>query len=113
MLSHFLNSRVVDVLSRQQDSFTKSFIRELQEHVNISLNRSAEYSIDRFVGDFAVLVPAESWDEVNIPISQMPEDAREGVTLRYENGIFTVNWERTNEINARIKDVWGRIRVRE
>ncbi len=45
------------------------------------------YSIDRYEGDFAVLIDEEEVAR-NIPRAQLPADAKAGDMLRLENGQY-------------------------
>ena len=48
------------------------------------------YVIDRFENDFAVC-EKNGKKMVNIPISSLPENVKEGVILRFKKGVYTVD----------------------
>ena len=130
---NLFNSRDVDIPARTNNNFVRSFISELQEHLNkrsrspedtqslllqdISMessrnnfrNRSIEFGIDRFVGDFAVLENQENGRIIDVPIHRMPEDAKEGVILRFGNNAFTVDWEATERMHAKVRAIAERL----
>ena len=67
------------------------------------------YSIDRFEGSFAVCED-ENGMMNDIPVEQLPENAKEGSVLKAENGIFVLDEDeehrRRNEINRIQRTLW-------
>lgn len=53
------------------------------------------YSIDRFEGDWAILIADESGEGIQISRAELPSDAGEGSLLRLENGIWIYDAEAT------------------
>lgn len=49
--------------------------------------------IDRFEGDFAVAETEQGM--INILTSELPEDAKEGDVIYYENGVYLIDRKET------------------
>ncbi len=61
--------------------------------------------LDRFEGDFAVLV-ADDGEIINVPKKEMPPGVREGMTIIIGNGKYTVDAKSTIERHERIKTLF-------
>jgi hypothetical protein len=71
--------------------------------------------IDRFEGDFAVLIVGEGEDRLNIPRASLPTGVKEGqwLQLELEDNHFisaTVDDEETERVKQRIADKLARLR---
>ncbi len=70
------------------------------------------YSIDRFEGDFAVLISDVDGSVVNVPRESLSADAEEGCLCRFENGFYVCDHEATairrQEMILRMKRLMGR-----
>jgi len=106
---NLFDSRNLSISSRVTNSFVRSFMREIQEHLNNQHIRNGKFAIDRFVDDFAVLENQENGKFIDVPINKMPKDAEEGVFLRFENNNFTVDWEATEKARIEARTVMERI----
>lgn len=75
-----------------------SFSKELK-------NYTCTYSIDRFEENFAVCENLQTGEIVNIEKSNLPENAKEGSIVKYENGNYTLDNELTKEKQETIKNM--------
>ncbi len=55
------------------------------------------YSIDRFEGEWAVLIADETSEQILIPRNTLSPEAGEGSLLRLENGTYIYDAEATAE----------------
>ena len=58
--------------------------------------------IDRFEGEFAVIVTSEG--TMNIRRDMLPAAAQEGDVIRYENGLCTLDNVKTNELREGVEE---------
>lgn len=63
------------------------------------------FSIDRFEGDFAVCQRRETSEIINIPIKDLPENAKPGSILKLENGIYLLDLEETQKEQKIVKNM--------
>jgi hypothetical protein len=66
------------------------------------------YTIDRFEGNFA-LCEDESGSQRQIPLSALPETAREGDIITEKDGAFTVNEEATEKRREKMQQRLNRL----
>ena len=76
------------------------FIKQLTERLKIM---ERELTIDRFEGNMAVCEDRKTKEIINIDLSQLPEDVKEGSCLKFENGRYIHDIEKENETYNRIK----------
>lgn len=62
------------------------------------------YVIDRFEENYAVCENRETRGMVNIEVSKLPNDVKEGDVLTYKDNTFSVNAELQKEIEERIQE---------
>lgn len=48
-----------------------------------------KYGVDRIEGSIAILESLEEKNKIEIPITSLPSNIKEGTILIYDNGIFT------------------------
>ena len=48
-----------------------------------------KYGVDRIEGSIAILESLEEKNKIEIPITNLPSNIKEGTILIYDNGIFT------------------------
>ena len=65
------------------------------------------YSIDRFEGDWAILIADDELSQTAVPREYISPDAEEGGILRYENGQYIYD---TEETAARRRAVFERLK---
>ena len=69
-----------NISSNNSNNFIESFINELKTYLEQSFN--SMYTLDRFEGNFAVLEDRNSKRMLDIPISNIPSNAKEGDILK-------------------------------
>ena len=57
--------------------------------------------VDRIEGRFAVC-ESENQQSFNIPLTDLPEDIREGSILKYENGVYLIDKVAEDERRAKM-----------
>ena len=60
--------------------------------------------IDRFEGNFAVLENRTTKELTDIPISNIPSNAKEGDILKLSNGSYVVDYEETRTVSDKIRE---------
>lgn len=90
-----------NISSNNSNNFIESFINELKTYLEQSFNPM--YTLDRFEEDFAVLEDRNSKKMLDIPISNIPSNAKEGDILKLSNGSYIVDHEETKIVSDRIK----------
>lgn len=88
----------------------KTFEQKLNENTDLSLIESHLYTLDRFEGNVAVCEDRETKEMLDIPISQIPENAVEGDILSYENNSLSIEKEKTQEARKSIQDLVNSLR---
>ena len=63
------------------------------------------FSIDRFEDNFAVCENRQTGELINIPISELPENAKEGSILALKNGKYILDIESTKKEQKEIKNL--------
>lgn len=95
------NNLEQNISSNNFNNFIESFINELKSYLDKSLNPL--YTLDRFEGNFAVLENRNTKKMTDIPISNIPANAKEGDILRLSNGSYVVDHEETNNVSNKIR----------
>lgn len=90
-----------NISSNNSNNFIESFINELKTYLEQSFNPM--YTLDRFEGNFAVLEDRNSKKMLDIPISNIPSNAKEGDILKLSNGSYIVDHEETKIVSDSIK----------
>lgn len=84
------------------NTINSSFSNELNEYIN---KTSATFSIDRFEGKFAICENKQTGEYINIPISDLPENVKEGSILKLENGKYILEEFQTSKQQEEIKNM--------
>ena len=95
------NNLEQNISSNNSNNFIESFINELKSYLDKSLNLL--YTLDRFEGNFAILENRNTKKMTDIPISNIPANAKEGDILRLANGSYVVDHEETKNVSNRIR----------
>ena len=86
------------------DFFNNSIDSFLNEIKNVlSSYNSNKYTIDRFEGDFAVCENRKTKEFINIPVSKIPKDSKEGDILKFENNNYIIDKTCTLNTKNRIE----------
>lgn len=91
-----------NISSNNSNNFIESFINELKTYLEQSFNPM--YTLDRFEEDFAVLEDRNSKKMLDIPISNIPSNAKEGDILKLSNGSYVIDYEETRAVSDRIRE---------
>mgnify|MGYP004512144713 CR=1 FL=1 len=90
------------ISSNSSNNFIENFINELKNYLN--KNSNFMYTLDRFEGNFAVLENRNTKEMTDIPISNIPSNAKEGDILKLSNGSYVIDYEETSIVSDRIRD---------
>lgn len=90
-------------LIANNNNFISEFIKDLEEKLNNMDKQSIEYTIDRFEGEFAVCENRETNEMININKKDLPQEAKEGSIIKFENNKYSLDVEKEEEISERIK----------
>ena len=81
-----------------------NFIQEFIEKITHKLEQEKILVIDRFEGDFAVCEDRENEEMVNIEISKLPQNIKEGDVIKSKNNKYELDEEKRKEIEERINN---------
>jgi hypothetical protein len=56
-----------------------------------------KYVIDRFEGNYAILENQDTYEIIDVKRNELPNDAKEGSVLSFENDIYTLDIYATNQ----------------
>ena len=79
-------------------------IQEFINTIKLKLEKEKILVVDRFEEDFAVCEDRNSKKMINIEISKLPEQVKEGDILRFKNNKYEIDEEKRKEIEKRIND---------
>ncbi len=96
------NNLSKNLSSNSSNNFIGNFINELKNFLNKDSN--SMYTLDRFEGDFAILENRSTKKMTDIPISNIPSNAKEGDILKLSNGSYVIDYEETSIVSDRIRD---------
>lgn len=91
-----------NISSYSSNNFLENFINELKNYLN--KNSNPMYTLDRFEGNFAVLENRNTKEMTDIPISNIPFNAKEGDILKLSNGSYVIDYEETSIVSDRIRN---------
>ena len=91
-----------NISSNSSNNFIDNFINELKNFWD--KNSNSLYTLDRFEGDFAILENRNTKKMTDIPISNIPSNAKEGDILELSNGSYVIDYEETSIVSDRIRD---------
>lgn len=78
-----------------------AFLNEIKKA--LSSYNSNTFTIDRFEDNFAVCENRKTKEFINIPISKIPKDSKEGDILKFENNNYVVDEKYTLDTKNRIE----------
>ena len=91
-----------NISSNSYNNFIDNFINELKNFLD--KNSNSLYTLDRFEGNFAILENRSTKKMTDIPISNIPSNAKEGDILKLSNGSYVIDYKETNIVSDRIRD---------
>ena len=91
-----------NISSDSSNNFLENFIHELKNYLN--KNSNPMFTLDRFESDFAVLENRNTKEMTDIPISNIPSNAKEGDILKFSNGSYVVDYEETRMVSDKIRE---------
>ncbi len=91
-----------NISSNNSNNFLENFINELRNYLDKISNTI--FTLDRFEGDFAVLENRNTKEMTDIPISNIPSNAKEGDILKLSNGSYVIDYEETRAVSDRIRE---------
>lgn len=91
-----------NISSNISNNFIENFINELKSYLD--KNSNSMYTFDRFEGNFAILENRSTKKMTDIPISNIPSNAKEGDILKLSNGSYVIDYEETSIVSDRIRD---------
>ena len=97
-----------NISSNSSNNFIDTFINELKNFLD--KNSSSLYTLDRFEGDFAILENRNTKKMTDIPISNIPSNAKEGDILKLSSGSYVIDYKETNIVSDRIRDKMDNLR---
>ncbi len=95
------NSLFKNIHSNDSQNFIDNFINELK--VYLQKVSTPMYTLDRFEGEFAVLENRNTKEMLDIHVSDIPSNAKEGDILKLSNGSYVVDYEETRAVSERIR----------
>ena len=91
-----------NISSNSSNNFLENFINELKNYLD--KNSNPMFTLDRFEGNFAVLENRNTKEMTDIPISNIPSNAKEGDILKLSNGSYIVDYEETRTVSDKIRE---------
>lgn len=102
------NNLSKNISSYSSNNFLESFINELKNYLD--KNSNPMFTLDRFEGDFAILENRNTKEMTDIPISNIPSNAKEGDILKLSNGSYVVDYEETRAVSDKIREKMDKLK---
>ena len=93
---------ILNINDDNKKNNSESFSSELNNYIQ---KTNSTFSIDRFENNFAICENRETGEMVNIPIVELPENAKEGSIIKFENGQYILDIEATKKEQQEIKNL--------
>lgn len=93
---------ILEINDDDKKSNSENFHTELNNYIE---KTKTTFSVDRFEGDFAVCENRETGEFVNISLSELPENIKEGSIIKFENGNYILDIEATQKEQQEIKNL--------
>ena len=94
---------VIEDDNQEKRELVQQFVEEIQKKID-EVKSQITLIIDRFEGDYAVCENRDTEEITNISIDELPENAREGDVLKFENNKYELDEQKRQEIEERIKN---------
>ena len=69
-----------------------------------------KYIIDRFEGEYAICESRKTGEMINITVKEIPKEAKEGDTIVFANGIYSIDANETKVSREEIQDLMEKLR---
>lgn len=102
MILDLFNNLGKNISSDSSNNFLENFINELK--IYLDKNSNPMYTLDHFEGNFAILENRNTKEMTDIPISNIPSNAKEGDILKLFNGSYVVDYEETRTVSDKIRE---------
>lgn len=79
------------------ENFIQSILKEIK-------SMGETLVVDRIENNIAVCENRKSGEIIELDVSKLPEEIKEGTVLKYENGIYKIDLEEQKKIEDRIKE---------
>lgn len=79
----------------------ENFIQSILKEINFM---EETLVVDRIEGNIAVCENRNSGKIIEIDVSKLPKEIKEGTVLKYEKGIYNIDLEEKKKIEDRIKE---------
>lgn len=110
-LSFFKNLETKINKEKHEKDFATSITDDIELELAKKLDAIQEFSVDRIEGDIVVLENRENGKILNIEKSKLAFDIQEGDILKYVNGRYILDKEKTKSETEQIKkqmdDLWN------
>lgn len=93
---------ILDINSNDKKNDSDDFSLELNNYIE---KTKSTFSIDRFEENFAVCENRETGELINIPLSQLQKNVKEGSILKFEDGNYVLDIEATKKEQQEIKNL--------
>ena len=93
---------ILEINDNNEKNNSESFSSELNNYIE---KTKTTFSVDRFEGNFAVCENRETGEFIDIPISELPENIKQGSIIKLENGNYILDIESTKKEQEEIKNL--------
>lgn len=100
----------LDLLNNISRGQNEIDINEFQRELTNKLEEmESRFTIDRFEGDVAVLENRDTGEMINVNKKDIPQDAKEGTILKFNNNKYELDLEEQKNVEDRIKDKMNKL----
>lgn len=93
---------ILEINNNDKKNNSKDFSSELNNYIE---KTKTSFSIDRFEGDFAVCENRETGEFINIPLTKLPKNIKEGSILKFESRNYILDIGSTKKAQEEIKNL--------
>ena len=104
------NQSSLDLPTNDQHSYILNFCKALQKHCDKMLNSGTQYTIDKISEGFASLEDCKTKKIQNVPLEEIPNDAKEGDILDFLNSNYSINRAETMEAQKNVAGLMKKLR---
>ena len=88
----------------EKDKFIQNLIKKLFGKISEPVIKEYHYTVDRFEHNYAVCENRDTGEIINIDISKLPENIREGDILIYKDNNYSIDENERKNIEERINE---------